>query len=142
MLSWASDPIKVGLIPSLNRPGGNVTGFTLFSNNLSAKKLEILHRLVPAPAAIALLVNPDSPTANTAVQETQEAAHVLGRRLLVLPASNEREIDRAWAGIVEQKAGGVVVAPDGFFTARRDQLAALSTHHGIPVIHIDRSTTA
>ena len=91
--SVGADPIKVGLVPNLNRPGGNVTGITIISNELSSKKLEILHGLVPATAAIALLVNPDGPTADSVVQETQEAAHELGRRLLVLRASNEREID-------------------------------------------------
>jgi putative ABC transport system substrate-binding protein len=133
--SVGADPIKVGLVPNLNRPGGNATGNTIFSNELNAKKLEILHGLVPATAAIALLVNPDGPTANSAVQDTQEAAHALGRRLSVVRASNEREIDTAWAGVVEQSAGGVVVAPDGFFSARVDQLAALAARHMIPVMH-------
>jgi putative ABC transport system substrate-binding protein len=132
--SVGADPIKVGLVPSLNRPGGNATGNTISSNELNAKKLEILHGLVPATAAIALLVNPDGPTADSAMQETQEAAHALGRRLLVLRASNEREIDTAWAGVAEQSAGGVVVAPDGFFSARSGQLAALASRDRIPVI--------
>src|SRR5258708_34442545 len=105
-----ADPIKVGLVPSLNRPGGNVTGITLFSNELNSKKLEILQGLVPATAAIALLVNPDNPTAESVVQDTQQAAHALGRRLLVLRASNDREIDTAWAGVVVQSAGGRVVS--------------------------------
>jgi putative ABC transport system substrate-binding protein len=83
VFAFGADPIKVGLVPSLNRPGGNVTGITIFSNVLNAKKLEILHGLVPATVAIALLVNPDGPTANSVVQETQEAAHALGRRLSV-----------------------------------------------------------
>ena len=135
VFAFGADPIKVGLVPSLNRPGGNVTGITIFSNVLNAKKLEILHGLVPATAAIALLVNPDGPTANSVVQETQEAAHALGRRLLVLRASNEREIDTALAGVMEQSAGGLIVAPDGFFTARRDQLAALAARHTIPAIY-------
>ena len=132
--SVGADPIKVGLVPSLNRPGGNVTGNTIVSNELNAKKLEILHGLVSATAAIALLVNPDGPTADSVVQDTQEAAHALGRRLLILRASNEREIDAAWAGVVEQSAGGVVVAPDGFFSARSGQLAALASRDRIPVI--------
>jgi putative tryptophan/tyrosine transport system substrate-binding protein len=97
-----------------------------------------LHGLVPATAAIALLVNPDGPTANSVVQDTQEAAHALGRRLLVLRASNEREIDMAWAGVVEQGAGGLIVAPDGFFGERRDQLAALEARNRIPVMHESR----
>jgi putative tryptophan/tyrosine transport system substrate-binding protein len=130
-----ADPIEVGLVPNLNRPGGNVTGDTIFSNNLSAKKLEILHGLVPATAAIALLVNPDGPTANSVVHVTQEAAAALGRRLLVLRASSEREIDTAFAGLVEQGAGGLIVAPDGFFGASRAQLAALAARHRIPAIY-------
>ena len=93
VFEFGADPIKVGLVPNLNRPGGNVTGITHFSIELNSKRLEILHGLVPATAAIALLVNPDGPTADSVVQETQEAAHELGRRLLVLRASNEREID-------------------------------------------------
>ena len=137
--SVGADPIKVGLVPNLNRPGGNVTGNTISSNELSAKKLEILHGLVSATAAIALLVNPDGPTADSVVRDTQEAAHALGRRLLVLRASNEREIDTAWAGVVEQSAGGIVVAPDGFFGARRDQLAALAARHRIPAIYEGRA---
>ena len=132
--SVGADPIKVGLVPNLNRPGGNATGTTIISNELSSKKLEILHGLVPATAAIALLVNPDGPTADSVVQETQEAAHELGRRLLVLRASNEREIDTAWAGILEQSAGGLVVAPDGFLSVIGDQLAALAARHRIPAI--------
>ena len=133
--SVGADPVKVGLVPNLNRPGGNVTGITIFSNELNSKKLEILHGLVPATAAIALLVNPDGPTANSVVQDTQKAADALGRRLLVLRASNEREIDTAWAGVVEQSAGGLIVAPDASFGARRDQLAALAARHRIPVMH-------
>jgi len=98
-----------------------------------------MHALLPTTAAIALLVNPDGPTANSAVQDTQEAAHALGRRLLVLRANNEREIDTAWAGVVEQSAGGLIVAPDGFFSARRDQLAALAARHRIPAIYESRA---
>jgi putative tryptophan/tyrosine transport system substrate-binding protein len=133
--SVGADPVKVGLVPNLNRPGGNATGNTIFSNELDAKKLEILHDLVPTTAAIALLVNPDGPTADSAVQDTQEAAHALGQRLLVLRASNEREIDSAWAGVVKQSAGGLIVAPDGFFSASYVQLAALAARHRIPAIY-------
>ena len=94
---------------------------------------------MPATAAIAYLANPDSPTADSVVQDIQKAAHALGRRLSVLWASNEREIDTAWAGIVEQGAGGLIVAPDGFFGARRDQLAALAARHRIPAIYETRA---
>jgi putative ABC transport system substrate-binding protein len=130
-----SDPIQFGLVASLNRPGGNVTGITLFSNELNSKKLEILHDLVPATASIALLVNPENPTAASVVQDTQQAAHALGRRVVVLRASNEREIDSAWAGVMEQSAGGFIVSPDGYLAARHDQLIALAAHNRIPAIY-------
>ena len=133
--SVGADPIKVGLVPNLNRPGGNVTGNTISSNELDAKKLEILHGLLPATAAIALLVNPDGPTAGSVVQDTQKAAHALGRQLVVVRANNEREIDAAWAGVVEQSAGGLIVAPDGFFSSNFAQIVALAARHKIPVIY-------
>jgi putative ABC transport system substrate-binding protein len=138
VFEFGADPIKVGLVPNLNRPGGNVTGITHFSIELNSKRLEILHGLVPATAAIAYLANPDSPTADSVVQDIQKAAHALGRRLSVLWASNEREIDTAWAGIVEQSAGGLVVAPDGFLSVKGDQLAALAARHRIPAISESR----
>jgi putative ABC transport system substrate-binding protein len=133
--SIGADPIEVGLVPNLNRPGGNVTGNTIFSNELSAKKLEILDGLVPNAAAVALLINPDGPTANSVAQLTQKAAQALGRRLVVLRASNEQEIETALAGVAEQTVGGLIVAPDGFFAARRNQLAALAASHRIPAIY-------
>jgi putative tryptophan/tyrosine transport system substrate-binding protein len=136
--SMGADPVKVGLVSNLHRPGGNVTGSTNFSVDLNGKKLEIMHGLVPAATAIALLINPDGPTANSVVQDTQEAARALGRRLVVLRASNEREIDTAWASVIEQGAGGVVVAPDGYFAARSNQLVALAARSRSPVMHESR----
>jgi ABC-type uncharacterized transport system substrate-binding protein len=137
--SVGADPVRVGLVSNLNRPEANVTGNTIASNELSAKKLEILHHLVPATAVIALLINPDGPTAISVVQDTQQASDALGRRLLVLRARDEHEIDAAFAGISEQGAGGLVVAPDGFFSARRDQLVALGARYATPVMHELRS---
>jgi putative ABC transport system substrate-binding protein len=138
VFEFGADPIKVGLVPNLNRPGGNVTGITHFSIELNSKRLEILHGVVPATAAIAYLANPDSPTADSVVQDIQKAAHTLGRRLSVVWASNEREIDTAWAGIVEQNAGGLVIAPDGFLSVIGDQLAALAARHRMPAISESR----
>jgi putative tryptophan/tyrosine transport system substrate-binding protein len=135
---FGADPIKVGLVASLDRPGGNVTGVTTFSIELNKKKLEILHGLLPATAAIALLVNPDSPAANSVVQELQEAAQELGRRLSVLLASNEREVDAAFDGIVEQSAGGLYITPDGFLSASYSQIAALAVRHRIATMHESR----
>jgi putative tryptophan/tyrosine transport system substrate-binding protein len=131
---FGADPIKAGVVASLNRPGGNVTGITIFSNELNSKKLEIMHGLVPSTAAIALLINPDGPTADDATRDTQQAAHALGRRLLVLRASNEGEIETAFTGIEEQGAGGLIVAPDGFFTASSRQIASLAVRSRIPTL--------
>ncbi len=136
---FGADPIKAGVVSKLNRPGENITGITIFSNELNSKKLEIMHGLAPATAAIALLVNPDNPSANSVVQDTQQAAHALGRRLTILWAKDEREIETAWVGIVEQSAGAVIVSPDGFFSASRNQIAALASQHRIPVMGETRS---
>jgi ABC-type uncharacterized transport system substrate-binding protein len=136
---FGADPIKIGLVPSLDQPGGNVTGVTTFSIELNKKKLAILHGLVPATAAIALLANPDSPTANSVVEELQKAAQELGRRLSVLWASNEREVDAAFDSIVEQNAGGLYVTPDGFLSVRYGQIAALAVRHRVAAMHEARS---
>lgn len=132
---FGANPIKVGLVPRLDRPGGNVTGVTTFSIELNKKKLGILHDLIPTTAVIALLVNPDSPTASSVVQELQKAAQELERRLLVLWASNEREVDTAFDSIVEQNAGGLYVTPDGFLSVRYGQIAALAVRHKIAAMH-------
>ncbi len=135
---FGADPIKVGLVPRLDRPGGNVTGVTTFSVELNKKKLGILHGLIPTTAVIALLVNTESPTANSVVQELQKAAQELGRRLSVLWASNEREIDTAFDSIAEQNAGGLYVTPDGFLSVRYGQIATLAVRHKIAAIHESR----
>jgi putative ABC transport system substrate-binding protein len=136
---FGADPIKIGLVPSLDRPGGNVTGVTTFSIELNKKKLGILHGLIPNAAAIALLANSDSPTANSVVQELQIAAQGLGRRLLVLWASNEREVEAAFNSIVAQNAGGLYVTPDGFLSVHYRQIAALAIRHKIAAMHETRS---
>jgi putative ABC transport system substrate-binding protein len=135
---FGADPMKIGLVSNLNRPGGNLTGVTTFAVELNKKKLEMLHGLVPATAAIALLANPDSPTANSVVQELQKAAQELGRRLLIVWASNDREVDTAIDSIVEQSAGGLYVTPDGFFSANYAQIAALAVRQKIPAMHESR----
>src|SRR5712691_201469 len=107
-----ADPIKSGLIPSLSRPGGNITGVNLFSAELAAKKLELLHSVVPKTVPIAFLVNPTNPTTDSQLQELQIVALALERRSLVLRASNEREIDAAWATLVQRGVGGFLFIPD------------------------------
>jgi putative tryptophan/tyrosine transport system substrate-binding protein len=129
------DPIKSGLVPSLGQPGGNMTGMSLFSQELGPKKLELLHNLVPKTAAIAFLINPANPNHDNLLREMQDAALALGRQSLVLRASNEPEIDAAWATLVQRAAGGFLLFPDGFFNGRRDQLVALAARHAIPAIY-------
>jgi putative ABC transport system substrate-binding protein len=129
------DPVTAGLVASLNQPGGNVTGVSILNVDVVAKRLELLHELVPAAAVIALLVNPTNPVyAEPEIKEARDAAGSLGLQLHVLNASNEDEIDAAFATMVREGAGALVLSPDPFFNGRRVQLAALGARHAIPVI--------
>jgi putative ABC transport system substrate-binding protein len=131
-----SDPVKFGLVSSLNRPNGNVTGVTLFAYLLDAKRVELMHELVPGASVIALLVNPNNP-AQAAAQhvEVEAAARKFGQQLVVLKAGTDGEIDSAIAGIAEKKASVLLVSADPLFLTRRDQLVALVTRHAIPSIY-------
>ena len=132
----ASDPIRIGLVASLNRPGGNVTGVTQTNVEVAPKRLELLHELVPAATAMALLVNPANPTlAEANIKELQAAARALALELHVLNASNEREFDGVFAKLVQLRAGGLVIGSDPFFTSRSEQLAALVVRHAVPAIY-------
>jgi putative ABC transport system substrate-binding protein len=128
-----SDPVKDGLVASLNRPGGNVTGITFFANVLSSKRLELLHELVPKAGVIGLLLNPSNANAAPEQQETESAAAALGLKLLVEKAGTEREIDAAFADLVRRGATALQLAGDAYFFDQRDQIGALAAHHGIPV---------
>jgi len=131
-----SDPIRLGLIPSLNRPGGNVTGVTNLNFEIAPKRLQLLHELVPTASVIALLTNPANPAlAETATKEVQAAARALGLELHVLNASTDDEIDGGFAKLIEMRAGGLVIAPDTFFNSRIERLAALAFHHSVPTIY-------
>jgi ABC-type uncharacterized transport system substrate-binding protein len=136
-----ADPIQLGLVASLNRPGGNSTGVAFFSVMLEAKKLELLRELVPGAAAVAMLVNPTTP--NPAIlRGAQEAARALGLQLLALEASTASEIDTAFTTLVQQKAGALVVAGDAFFNSRRDQIIALAARLAVPTIYFQREYVA
>jgi putative ABC transport system substrate-binding protein len=130
----AADPVAIGLVASLNRPGGNLTGVTLLSVELAPKKLQILHELVPTATIIALLINPTNPNAETQSKDTQGAARALGLQLHVLHAANDGDLDRVFAALVQLRAGALVIGTDGFFNSRSEQLAALTIRHRIPAI--------
>ena len=129
------DPVKSGLITSLNRPGGNVTGIYQLSSEFVAKRLGLLHELVPAVTTIAVLVNPaNARVAELTTKEAQAAARSLGLEIKVFPTSNSRDIDAAFVDIAHQRIGAVLVSADVFFTSRRVQLATLATRFAIPAI--------
>ena len=129
------DPVAVGLVASLARPGGNLTGVTGLTSEVGPKRLEMLHAVVPT-ATIALLVNPKNPDlSEPQSQELQVAARRLGLQLHVLNASTDQEIDTAFANLVQLRAGGLVIGPDALFSTRIEQLAALALRHRIPAIY-------
>ncbi len=128
------DPVAVGLVASLNRPGGNLTGITSLNVEIGPKRLELLHELVPTATVIALLVNPTNPNAETLSRDLQAAARTLGLQLHVLHASTERDFDTVFATLAQLRAGGLVISPDAFFSNRSEQLAALTLRHAVPTI--------
>jgi putative tryptophan/tyrosine transport system substrate-binding protein len=137
------DPIGLGLVASLNRPGGNVTGVTQTNVEVAPKRLELLHELVPTATAIALLVNPANPAlAEPTTKELKAAARTLGLELHVLNASTEREFDAVFAKLVQLGAGGLVIGPDPFFASRSEQLAALTVRHVVPAVFEGESFAA
>jgi putative ABC transport system substrate-binding protein len=136
----AEDPVKLGLVTSLGRPGGNATGINLLSAEVVAKRLGLLHDLVPKAARIAVMVNPaNSSTAEATLRDVPEAARALGLEIQVLHASTSRDIEAAFATLVRERADALFVAPDGFFTSRRVQFATLATRHAIPAVYSNRS---
>jgi putative ABC transport system substrate-binding protein len=135
VFEMASDPVRLGLVASLNRPGGNVTGVTNTNVEIAPKRLQLLHELVPTASVIALLVNPTNPiVAETNTKGLQAAARNFGLELHVLNASTERDFDEVFAKLIQLRAGGLVITPDPFFRTRSEQLAALALHHAVPTI--------
>jgi putative ABC transport system substrate-binding protein len=130
-----SDPVKTGLVANLGRPGGNATGINIFSAELGAKRLGLLHDLMPTVSVVALLVNPHFPNVESYVSEVETAARAIGWQVRVLNAGNESEIDAAFAAILRQRAEAVFVAADPFFTGRRDQIVALTARHALPAVY-------
>ena len=133
-----TDPVGDGLVASLARPGGNLTGVTFMMTELMPKRLELLSELVPEAGMIALLVNPNNEDAERTMRDVQEAARVKGVQLLILKAGTESEIDAAFAYFVQLHAGALLVGHDPFFFSRREQLVALASHNAVPAIYENR----
>jgi putative tryptophan/tyrosine transport system substrate-binding protein len=138
----AVDPIAVGLVASLARPGGNITGVTTLNLEVIPKRVELLHELIPTATVVALLVNPTSSTlAETTTRDARTAARTLGLEIYVLHASAERDFDTAFATLVQRQAGALMIAPDAFFNSHLEQLAALALRHAVPTIYQFRDFT-
>ena len=132
------DPMNFGLVDSFNRPGGNVTGVSFLLPALEAKRLELLHELIPKAILIAVLVNPSFAAADLRVIAVREAADTLGLQLSMLKASSERDIDNAFASLVEKQAGALIVTSDPFFVSRREQIVFLAKRGAVPTAYFTR----
>jgi putative ABC transport system substrate-binding protein len=135
VFSLGADPVELGLVASLNRPGGNITGVTLLAVELEAKRLELLRELVPNSALIAMLVNPSNAQAKTQSLKVQAAARAIHQQVVILSASTEREVETAFATLVQKRAGALLVGADTFFISQPGLLVALTARHAIPAIY-------
>jgi putative ABC transport system substrate-binding protein len=142
VFSTGSDPVKLDLVASFNRPGGNLTGVSQLATGLDAKRLELLHELMPNATVIAVLTNPNYSDTENQSREVEKAARSLSLQFHILNASTEREIDTAFATLVQQRAGALAVAADPFFYSRREQLVALAARHAVPAIYEWRAFAA
>jgi putative tryptophan/tyrosine transport system substrate-binding protein len=139
----ANNPVAVGLVANLARPGGNITGATSLGLEVGPKRLELLHELIPTATTLAVLVNPASPAiSEVTTRELQAAARALGLHIHVLHASSEHDFDAVFATVTRLRAGGLVIGPDPFFTSQREQLAALALRHAVPTIYQTREFAA
>jgi putative ABC transport system substrate-binding protein len=135
VFSTAVDPVEIGLVAGMSRPGGNVTGIANLNVEVGPKRVELLHEAVRAATVMAALVNPANPNAGAVSRESQAAAHSLGLEFHVLQASTEREVEEAFASLRQLRAGGLVIDPDPFFNARSELLGDLALRHGVPAIY-------
>src|SRR5262249_33145661 len=139
VFSVGTDPVKLGLVANLARPGGNATGVSFFIAELGAKQLGLLRELVPAASRIGLLVNPNNLNAEAVAKDVTAAASIIGVKIDIIQAGNSREIEAAFATLVRNGADAFLVGADPFFIDRRLQLAPLATRHAIPAIYFRRS---
>jgi ABC-type uncharacterized transport system substrate-binding protein len=142
VFTTARDPVELGLVASLSRPGGNVTGVTTLSTELEPKRLELLHGVLPAATVFGALVNPSSPNIGALSKRLQAAADTLGLELQILNAGTEAEFDKAFASLAQMKAGGLMIGSDALFISRGDRLGELSVRHAVPAIFQFRAFAA
>jgi putative ABC transport system substrate-binding protein len=142
VFSSATDPVELGLVASLNRPGGNATGVHVMSNSLEAKRLGLLHELLPNAATLAVLVNPGTPGADSQLTEAETVAYAVARKIHILKANSEPELDNAFATLAKARAEALLVAADPFFNAHRQQIVALAARYAIPAIYEFREFAA
>jgi len=138
VFSTSVDPVEAGVVPSLNRPGGNVTGITDMGEDVVAKQLGLLHELLPAAARLAVLVNPNSPLAEPTIMDAQSAASAIGRPIEVLTAGTKLDIDAAFASLEQKRADALLIASDALFKTRLVQLVTLAIRRAVPTIHSQR----
>lgn len=136
------DPVIQGLVSSLNRPGANLTGVFFLTGAIESKRLGLLRELIPNTAIIGVLLNPNSPAAELELRDIPDAARAIGQRIVILEAGNERDIDAAFASLVQRQIGALLVASDPFFSNRRDQIVALATQYSLPTIYFSREFAA
>jgi putative ABC transport system substrate-binding protein len=141
VFEMGADPVAMGLVDSLNRPGGNLTGVSSLSVEVTPKRLEFLHQVLPTAGVFAVLVNPTSPTAESQLRNLQSAAGTLGLKLHVLHASAARDLDTVFATLSQLRASGLVIASDTFLGTHGEQLAALAVRHAVPAVHQSRDFT-
>jgi putative ABC transport system substrate-binding protein len=135
VFATGDDPVKLGLVASLNQPGGNATGVAVFVISLLPKRLQLLRELLPTATSIGLLMNPNAPAAESQLAEVQDAARSLGVRLDVVHAANERDIEAAFSSLAERRPSALLLGADPFFQVQRDQLVALAARHAIPTMY-------
>jgi putative ABC transport system substrate-binding protein len=138
VFAGGGDPVRQGLVASLNQPGGNVTGVAFLTGVLGAKRLELLRQLVPKATTIALLVHPGTPTTDTERRDVQDAAQTSGQQIIILNATTDSDIETVFPKIVEQRAGALLVGAGPFLNSHRDRIIALAARHSLPAIYIQR----
>jgi putative ABC transport system substrate-binding protein len=130
-----SDPVKDGLVASLNRPGGNVTGVSFLAGALGAKRLELLRQLVPKATTVGVLVNPNSPETEAERKDVEAAAQAIGQQLIILDVGASRDIETAFAALIQRGASALIVGSGPFLTSHREQLVTIAAHHALPTIY-------